>query len=57
MQKSYLVRQARKENHHSDLIQNLQIKGTSQATAMTKQKLNFQDHRLLFPNYPNIKLV
>ena len=57
MQKSYLVRQARKENHHSDLIQNLQIKGTSQAIATTKQKLNFQDHRLLFPNYPNIKLV
>ena len=57
MQKSYLVRQARKENPHSDLIQNLQIKGTSQATAMTKQKLNFQDHKLLFLNYPNIKLV
>ena len=57
MQKSFLVRQARKEKPHSDLIQNLLIKGTNQATVMIKQKLNFQDHKLLFLNFPNIKLV
>jgi hypothetical protein len=40
-----------------DQIQNLQIKGTNQATVMTKQKSNFQDHKSLFLSFPNIKLV
>jgi hypothetical protein len=57
VQRSFLVRQARKEKPHSDQIQNLQIKGTNQATVMTKQKSNFQDHKLLFLSFPNIKLV
>lgn len=57
MQKSFLVHQARKEKPHSDLTQNLRIKGTNQVIVMTKQKLNFLDPKSLFPNYPNIKLV